>query len=69
MIIIEEVDSRQSANQTSTQSRVVLHDLHPYYTYNFAVCAVTVDVGPCEYHEPLQLPQDGMCMYRKHNFG
>lgn len=59
VVIIQEVDSGRNSSLTSIQPSVVLSGLHPYYTYNFAVCAVTTDIGPCEYFEPVQLPEDG----------
>ena len=59
VVIIEETDTGKNTTQTSINPQIVLSSLHPFYTYNFAVCAVTIDIGPCVYYEPVQLPQDG----------
>ena len=62
VVIIEETDTSRNTTLTSISPQVVLSDLHPFYTYNFAVCAVTTGVGPCVYYEPVQLPQDGITL-------
>ena len=59
VINIQEVDSGRNNSMTSIDTQFVLSGLHPFYIYNFAVCAVTVDTGPCAYFEPVQLPEDG----------
>ena len=59
MLIVQELDSGRNFTLMSTDSLIVLSDLHPFYTYTIAVCPVTVDTGPCAYFEPVQLPQDG----------
>ena len=59
VIIIEEVDTGRNTSLTSTEPQIALSNLHPFYTYNIAVCAVTTDIGPCVYFDPVQLPQDG----------
>lgn len=59
MVIIEELDSGRNLTLMSIRPQIVLGDLHPFFTYIFSVCAVTVDIGPCAYFESVQLPQDG----------
>ncbi len=59
ILIIQELDSGRNVTLMSTDSLIVLSDLHPFYSYAIAVCPVTVDTGPCANFEPLQLPQDG----------
>ena len=59
VIIIEETDTGRNTSLTSTEPQILLSNLHPFYTYNIAVCAVTTDIGPCVYFDPIQLPQDG----------
>ena len=59
MVISLELNTGRNSSSISIHPQIVLGDLHPFYTYNFSVCAVTTDVGPCEYFEPVQLPQDG----------
>ena len=59
ILIVQEVDSGGNVTLTSTDSLIVLSDLHPFYSYAIAVCPVTVDTGPCANFEPIQLPQDG----------
>ena len=60
VVIILELSTGRNSSLTSINPQIVLGDLHPFYMYNFSVCAVTSDIGPCEYFEPVQLPQDGM---------
>ena len=60
VVIIQELSTGRNSSLTSIHPQIVLGDLHPFYMYNFSVCAVTIDIGPCEYFEPVQLPQDGM---------
>ena len=59
ILIVQELDSGRNVTLTSTDSVIVLSDLHPYYSYAIAVCPVTIDTGPCANFEPVQLPQDG----------
>ena len=59
VVIIQELDTGRNSSLTSIHSQIVIGDLHPFYTYNFSVCAVTTDIGPCTYFEQVQLPQDG----------
>ena len=56
---VRELDSGRNFTLMSIDSMIVLRDLHPFYSYTIAVCPVTVDIGPCAYFEPIQLPQDG----------
>ena len=60
VVVLQELESGRNLTLTSTNPRLLLGDLHPFYTYGVAVCPVTVDMGPCAYLEPVQLPQDGM---------
>ena len=59
ILIVQELDSGGNVTLMSTDSMIVLSDLHPFYNYAIAVCPVTVDTGPCANFEPIQLPQDG----------
>ena len=59
VLIVQELDSGRNVTLTSTDSLIILSDLHPFYSYVIAVCPVTVDTGPCANFEPIQLPQDG----------
>ena len=56
---VRELDSGRNFTLMSINTMIVLSDLHPFYSYEIAVCPVTVDIGPCAYFEPILLPQDG----------
>ena len=59
VILVEEIDTGRNFTMTSTEPQMVVGNLHPFYTYIISVCAVTIDIGPCAYYDPVQLPQDG----------
>ena len=46
-----------SVNTTSTE--VLVSDLHPFYTYNITVAAVTVEVGVPSVAIPVKTSEDG----------
>jgi len=57
-------DNLTSRNLTSRLNELSIRNLHPFYGYNFSVCAVTVSQGPCTELYSLQTLEDGMC--KKH---
>lgn len=57
-ISVNDVDTDTHFTVISLQTSSVISDLHPFFTYNFGVCAVTVGVGPCAYAGPIQLQQE-----------
>ena len=57
-ITINELDTDKHSVVISLHTSSVISDLHPFYTYNFGVCAVTVGVGPYAYVGPIQLEQE-----------
>ena len=57
-IAVNELDTDKYFTVTSLHTSRVISDLHPFYTYNFGVCAVTVGVGPCAHIGPIQLEQE-----------
>lgn len=59
VLFVQELESGRNVTLMSTDSLIILSDLHPFYSYAIAVCPVTVDTGPCANFEPIQLPQDG----------
>lgn len=58
MFVIEE-DTGRNFSLTSFQTEFVVRDLHPYYTYHFAVSAFTVAAGPYTQQYSVQTEQDG----------
>ena len=46
--------------QAQSRTTFSIGDLHPYYTYQFNVFAVTVEVGPSSMDHRVTTPQDGM---------
>ena len=41
-----ELETNRTITETSAVTEMTLRDLHPYYTYNCSVAAVTVREGP-----------------------
>ena len=44
---------------TSASTLAIVNDLHPYYTYTFAIAAVTVSQGPYSEGLSVQTLEDG----------
>ena len=63
VVIVTELETQRISNYTLFGMHVQLHipDLHPFYGYNFSVCAVTVAQGPCTALYSLQTLEDGEC--------
>lgn len=59
VVIIREIETGRNVSLTSIHPQTVIGELHPFYTYHSAVCAVTIDTGPCGSFEPVRLSQDG----------
>lgn len=58
LVIEEETGSNTSFTSTSTQ--ITVTSLHPFYTYQISVAAVTVSAGPYSPPVTLQTLEDGM---------
>ena len=59
VINLTELDSASQFQQTSDTSPMVVSSLHPFYTYEVEIAAVTVAVGPYSPPVSFQLPEDG----------
>lgn len=59
VVIVFERETRRNFNLTATQDELSIGNLHPFYGYNFSVCAVTVAQGPCTVLYSLQTLEDG----------
>ena len=56
---LTELESASQFQQTVDTSPMVVSSLHPFYTYEVEVAAVTVAVGPYSLPVSFQLPEDG----------
>lgn len=56
---LNELDSASQLQQTVDASPMVVSSLHPYYTYEVELAAVTIAVGPYSLPVSFQLPEDG----------
>lgn len=56
-IMVKSTQSEEKQTLNSTSNNIVIHNLHPYYTYDFLVAAVTVGIGPYTIGRST-LPQD-----------
>lgn len=59
VFILEEGTGR-NFTLTSTNTQIVATDLHPFYTYNVSVAAVTISPGPYSQHLLFRTLEDGM---------
>jgi len=46
-VTVSEHETGRSYNLSSPHTELSIGNLHPFYWYNFSVCAVTVAQGPC----------------------
>ena len=58
-INITELDTGTSFLQTTANTELIVYSLHPYYSYEFTIAAVTVGVGPSSIPIIVQTDQDG----------
>ena len=63
LINITVVETGSFFQVTSESNSLNISDLHPYYTYNITVTAVTIGPGPYGAVLTIQLPEDGMDTY------
>ena len=59
IINVTEVDTGAQFQYTSSNTQYTLHSLHPYYTYEFVIEAVTIASGPPTLAFRVQTSQDG----------
>lgn len=59
VIIITEIDTGSKFELTAEATLEVVSSLHPFYTYEVVVAAVTTDIGPFSDSIVFQLPEDG----------
>ena len=59
IVIVREEETGRNFSVNSTNTELSIGNLHPFYTYNFAVAAVTVSQGPFTYEYVLQTLEDG----------
>ena len=58
-VTVSEHETGQSYNLSSPRTELSIGNLHPFYWYNFSVCAVTVALGPCTELYTLQTLEHG----------
>ena len=58
-VFVTEPESGRSFTLNSTTISYSVHNLHPFYTYNFSVAAVTVAAGPISDNITLQTSEAG----------
>ena len=56
---VTELDTGYDFFQTTTGTELIIYSLHPYYTYEFELSAVTVSEGPSSAPIAVQTEQDG----------
>ena len=62
IINVTEVDTGAQFQYTSVNTQYTLRSLHPHYTYEFVIEAVTVAPGPPTSVFSIQTNQDGKCL-------
>ena len=58
-VTVSEHETGRSYNLSSPQTELSIGNLHPFYWYNFSVCAVTIAQGPCTELYTLQTLEHG----------
>lgn len=51
-------EGRYYGTEQTLGTTLLLQDLHPFYSYHFTVCAVTIELGPCSTFDATT-PSDG----------
>ena len=59
IVIVREEETGRNFSVNSTNTELRIGNLHPFYTYHFAVAAVTVSQGPFTYEYVLRTLEDG----------
>ena len=59
VITVIEVDTGEEMQLTINTTWLRLDGLHPYYTYDFTLAAVTVSQGPFSDTDSVRMPEDG----------
>ena len=65
IVNVWEEETGRSFIVNSTTTELSIGNLHPFYTYHYAVAAVTISQGPFTYEYTLQTLEDGK--YCGHN--
>jgi len=58
-VFVTELETGRSVTLNSTTTNHLVESLHPFYTYNFSVAAVTVAAGPTSDNITLQTSEAG----------
>lgn len=59
IIVFTEVTTSKSFQYTSNVTSLLVNNLHPYYTYNIKIAAVTIEPGPFLSGISLTMPEAG----------
>ena len=63
LINVTVVETGSFFQNTSETTALNISGLHPYYTYNLTVAAVTIGPGPYGVVLTIRMPEDGMDTY------
>ena len=66
IINISVAETGSGFQQTSETTALYISNLHPFYTYNLTVAAVTIGQGPYGQVLTVQMPEDGMDSRNSH---
>lgn len=63
MLNVIELETKEKATLKTSIMKATVENLHPFYTYNISVTAVTVDIGP--YSRPIRVKtlEDGESLH------
>lgn len=64
---VREVDTNLVTEYNSTETQLVVRPVHPYYSYECSVAAVTVSQGPFSVSLVVQTPEDGEVLFNTCN--
>lgn len=66
ILIFMEQETAMNFTLTSTSTRLIITTLHPFYTYNVTIAAVTISPGPFSEHLMFMTLEDGKFHARYH---
>ena len=64
LVLVLEQETGRNFTRNSSHTQLSIGELHPFYTYHFAVSAVTVSPGPSSDYYTTTTFEDGEC-FRK----
>lgn len=62
-LIIVELETKEKGTLKTSTTKATVENLHPFYTYNISVTAITIDVGPYSLPIMVKTLEDGQSFH------